>query len=177
MSTPPNASPERSAGSSTGGSPAPSAASASPQNLAEVIDRTRYVLAKSGAVGADAPGAQGLRLVRAWPTRAAYARETPDQLLCRATVSDSGVAAPFGNGWGRLFAADRREVTSATCGGAPLEVRRVGTVARGSRRLYAVGSRTASGAAPACRCCTTASRPRPGSGSATPGDRTCGEGA
>ncbi|MEU6900483.1 hypothetical protein [Streptomyces virginiae] len=94
MSTPPNASPERSAGSSPGSSPAPSAASTSPQNLAEVIDRARYVLAKSAAVGADAPGAQGLMLVRAWPTRAAYARETPDQWLCRATVSDSGVAAP-----------------------------------------------------------------------------------
>ncbi|MFF8323037.1 hypothetical protein ACF06V_38595 [Streptomyces bobili] len=42
------------------------------------------------------------------------------------------------DGWVRLFAADHQQVTSATCGGKSLEVRRVGTVAHDARTLYAV---------------------------------------
>lgn len=150
------------------GAPAPSGSpsatsgpSPSPQDLTVVIDRTRSVLATSGAVGADAPDERGLMLVRAWPTGAAYAWETRDQRLCWATVSGpvvgeracttdpldppagtpggvSDVSTLFGDGWGRLFAADHHEVTSATCGGTPLEILRVGSVANGSRSLYAV---------------------------------------
>lgn len=184
----------------SGSSPAPSAASASPQDLTGVIDRTRSVLAQSGAVGADAPGAQGLMLVRAWPTGAAYAWETRDQRLCWATVSDSvvgeracatrpldppvhpdrgvsGVATLFGNGWGRLFAADHQEVTAATCGDAPLEVRRVGTVADGSRTLYAVWfpdyTRGTIGLSLLHDGATSETRFRLGDA----GDRTCGEAA
>ncbi|MFF4448446.1 hypothetical protein [Streptomyces sp. NPDC001502] len=124
-----------------------------------MVDRTRTALMTSGAVGADAPGSQGLMLVEAWPTGAAYAWETPDQRLCWASVAGTtfseracasepmaienvrGVgtlATLFTDGWVLLFAADHQQVTSATCGGEPLEVRRVGTVAHGARTLYAV---------------------------------------
>ncbi|WP_405967776.1 hypothetical protein OG613_28645 [Streptomyces sp. NBC_00015] len=48
------------------------------------------------------------------------------------------LATLFTDGWVRLFAADHQQVSSATCGGKPLEVRRVGTVAQGVRTLYAV---------------------------------------
>ncbi|MGW3327840.1 hypothetical protein [Streptomyces virginiae] len=113
----------------------------------------------SGAVGPDAPGPQGLMLVEAWPTGAAYAWETSDRRLCWASVGETGfseracathpmvvgtsrgvdrLATLFTDGWVRLFAADHQQVTSATCGGEPLEVRRVGTVADGDRTLYAV---------------------------------------
>ncbi|MYT26133.1 hypothetical protein GTW69_38685 [Streptomyces sp. SID7760] len=111
------------------------------------------------AVGKDAPGSGGLLLVEAWPTGAAYAWETRDRRLCWASVagaafSEQGCATEpavigeprgvevlatlFTDGWVRLFAADHQQVTSATCGGKPLEVRRVGTVADGARTLYAV---------------------------------------
>ncbi|WP_406278122.1 hypothetical protein OHT93_36425 [Streptomyces sp. NBC_00191] len=151
-----------------GGSAGPSASSArastaaptpSPPDLTEVINRTRTTLMTSGAVGADAPGPQGLMLVEAWPTGASYAWETRDHRLCWATVAETGfsqracatnpmaiensrgvhpLATLFTDGWVRLFGADHQEVTSATCGGKPLEVRRVGTVANGARTLYAV---------------------------------------
>ncbi len=131
----------------------------SPPRLTEVINRTRTTLMTSGAVGADAPGAQGLMLVEAWPTGAAYAWETRDQRLCWASVAETAfskracatepmavensrgvhsLATLFTDGWVRLFAADHQQVTSATCGGKPLEVRRVGTVVHGARTLYAV---------------------------------------
>ncbi|WP_157531689.1 MULTISPECIES: hypothetical protein [unclassified Kitasatospora] len=145
-------------------SPAPSSVAASspvPQDLTEVIDRTRTTLIASGAVGAETPGPQGLLLVQAWAGSAAYVWETRDQRLCSAKVTaavvteracavhplDPPVASPggvqqidtfFTDGWVRLFGADHQEVTSATCGGTPLEVRRVGTVAGGVRTLYAV---------------------------------------
>ncbi|MFD6972101.1 hypothetical protein [Streptomyces sp. NPDC059979] len=113
------------------------------------------------AVGADAPGPQGLMLVEAWSTGAAYAWETRDQRLCSAVVGgttiqeracalhplDPALSSPrglqpvytlFTDGWVRLFGADHAEVASATCSGKPLEVRRVGTVASGARTLYAV---------------------------------------
>ncbi|MFB7330528.1 hypothetical protein ACFC00_02630 [Streptomyces adustus] len=124
-----------------------------------MINRTRTTLMKSGAVGADAPGPQGLMLVESWPTGAAYAWETRDQRLCWASVAENAfslrgcaskpmaiknstgvrpLATLFTDGWVRLFAADHQQVTSATCSGKPLEVRRVGTVAQGARTLYAV---------------------------------------
>lgn len=137
------------------------ALSPAPSDLTEVIDRTRTTLSSSVGVGADAPGPQGLMLVQAWSTGAAYAWETRDQRLCAASVAltvirerhcavhplDPPVTSPrglqpiytlFTDGWVRLFGADHQEVTSATCGGTQLEVRRVGTVARGVRTLYAV---------------------------------------
>ncbi|MCX4515485.1 hypothetical protein OHA27_35265 [Streptomyces sp. NBC_01619] len=109
----------------------------------------------------DAPGAQGLMLAEVWPTGAAYAWETDDRRLCWASLAESGsstracasepltppvkspkgvvpLATLFTDGWVRLFAADHQEVTSATCDGTPLKVRRVGTVAGGARTLYAV---------------------------------------
>lgn len=124
-----------------------------------MINQSRNTLMKSWAVGAYASGSQGLMLVEAWPTGAAYAWETSDQRLCWASVSGtsfseracgsepmaikdsqglSPLATHFTDGWVRLFAADHQQVTSATCGGKPLEVRRVGTVADGRRTLYAV---------------------------------------
>ncbi|MFD9030968.1 hypothetical protein ACFVZW_07440 [Streptomyces sp. NPDC059567] len=137
------------------------APSPSPPDLTEVIDRTRTELIAAVGTGADAPGRQGLMLVEAWPDGAAYAWETRDQRLCSATVAattvrergcahnplDPPVRSPrgvqavytlFTDGWVRLFAADHQEVTSATCGDTPVEVRRVGTVASGARTLYAV---------------------------------------
>lgn len=124
-----------------------------------MINRTRATLLSSGAVGPDAPGPQGVMLVEAWPTGAAFAWETSDRRLCRASVGETGfseracatnpmaignsrgvapLATLFTDGWVRLFAADHQQVTSATCGGEPLEVRRVGTVADGAQNLYAV---------------------------------------
>ncbi|MGW0391809.1 hypothetical protein ACWDYJ_13125 [Streptomyces sp. NPDC003042] len=124
-----------------------------------MINRTRTALMASGAGGADAPGDQGLMLVEAWPTGAAYTWETWDRRLCWASVTEVGfseracattplvvepsrnvdpLATLFTDGWVRLFAADHQVVTSATCGGAPLEVRRVGTIADGARTLYSV---------------------------------------
>lgn len=139
---------------------APTAApTPSPPDLTEVINRTRATLMTSGAVGPDAPGSQGLMMVEAWPAGAAYAWETSDRRLCWASVGETGfseracatdpmaignsrgvapLATLFTDGWVRLFAADHQQVTSATCGGEPLEVRRVGTVADEARTLYAV---------------------------------------
>lgn len=137
-------------------SPSPSA-----PDLTAVIERTRNTLRAAEAGGADAPGAQGLMLVEAWPTGAAYAWETADQRLCWASVGGaveracttdpldppvgtptptgiSPVATLFTDGLVQLFAADHQEVTSASCGGKPLEVRRVGTATGGARTLYAV---------------------------------------
>ncbi|WP_133899367.1 hypothetical protein [Streptomyces sp. KS 21] len=134
-------------------------ATPSPPDLTAVINRTRTTLMASGAVGPDAPGSQGLMLVEAWPTGAAYAWETSDRRLCWASVGETGfseracatnpmaigntrgvdrLATLFTDGWVRLFATDHQQVTSATCSGEPLEVRRVGTVADGARTLYAV---------------------------------------
>ncbi|MEV5195091.1 MULTISPECIES: hypothetical protein [Streptomyces] len=154
--------------SGEGGSARPSATHAaastaaptpSPPDLTEVIDRTRTALMTSGAAGADAPGSQGLMLVEAWPTGAAYAWETRDRRLCWASATGPGfselsctvepvpvgksrkvdpLATLFTDGWVQLFATDHQQVTSATCGGSPLEVRRVGTAAHGVRTLYAV---------------------------------------
>lgn len=144
------------------GSRAPASTAApspSQPDLTEVINRVRTTLMTSGAVGADAPGSQGLMLVEPWPTGAAYAWETRDRRLCWASVTESAfseracgshpmaiedsrgvhpLATLFTDGWVRLFAADHQQVSSATCGGKPLEVRRVGTVAQGVRTLYAV---------------------------------------
>ncbi|MFB7368230.1 hypothetical protein ACFC0D_00035 [Streptomyces sp. NPDC056222] len=144
-----------------GSSASTAAPSPSPPDLTEVIDRTRTELIAAVGTGADAPGRQGLMLVEAWPDGAAYAWETRDQRLCSATVGaiavrvrncahrplDPPVRSPrgvqgvftlFTDGWVQLFAADHQEVTSATCGDTPVEVRRVGTVASGARTLYAV---------------------------------------
>ncbi|MGW6704528.1 hypothetical protein ACWGDE_06515 [Streptomyces sp. NPDC054956] len=98
-------------------------------------------------------------LVEAWATGAAYAWETRDRRLCWASSNEVGfseqgcstapepvapsrgvdpVTVLFTDGWVQLFAADHQTVTSATCGKAPLEVRRVGTVADGTRTLYSV---------------------------------------
>ncbi|MFI5531891.1 hypothetical protein ACIA8O_25500 [Kitasatospora sp. NPDC051853] len=130
-------------------------------DLASVVGRARSVVVRSEAGGANAPGGQGLLLVRAWPTGAAFAWETADQRFCTATVYDSTIGEQgcatkpldppvntlgavtdmdtlFGDGWGRLFAGDHLEVLSAACGGAPLELRRVGSLANGERTLYAV---------------------------------------
>ncbi|MEU3921472.1 hypothetical protein [Streptomyces sp. NPDC029004] len=124
-----------------------------------MINRPRTTLMTSGAVGANAPGSQGLMLVEAWPTGASYAWETRDHRLCWATVAETGfseracathpmaiensrgvhpLATLFTDGWVRLFGADHQQVTSANCRGKPLEIRRVGTVANGARTLYAV---------------------------------------
>ncbi|MFE9484734.1 hypothetical protein ACFYNM_39915 [Streptomyces spororaveus] len=145
----------------SGSSPATPAAAPSPEDLTHVLDRARAMLVTAEAGGADAPGEQGFMLVRAWQSGAAFAWETKDQRLCGATVSGpviqergcavnpldppiktpggvSAVDTVFGDGWGRVFAADHVEVTSATCSGEPVEVRRVGSVVQGSRTLYAV---------------------------------------
>ncbi|MFG2822277.1 hypothetical protein ACGFX4_22950 [Kitasatospora sp. NPDC048365] len=135
--------------------------SPTPVDLTAVIDRTRSLLMPTVVAGADAPGPQGVMLVQAWPNGGAYVWETSDQRQCSATVSltqvqtrgcavhpldppvapDAGLQSVdtfFTDGWVRLFGADHQTVSSATCGGAPLEVRRVGTVAGGARTLYAV---------------------------------------
>ncbi len=187
-----------SSSSPTSPTPSTSAPPPSPQDLTEVINRTRSVLAKTGAVGADTPGTQGLMLVRAWPTGAAYAWQTRDQRLCWATVAGSlvqeracgiipldppantsggvsDIGTLFGNGWGRLFAADHHEVTSATCGSAPVEVHRVGSLANSARTLYAVWfpDYTQGSIALSLRHDGTTSETRFRLGDA--GDRTCGE--
>ncbi|MFC9386557.1 hypothetical protein [Streptomyces venezuelae] len=101
-------------------------------------------------------------LIEAWPNgNAAYAWETGDHRLCIASVAGdrvfqrtcathpndppvakgrkiSDLFTSFANGWGRIFAADHQEVTSASCDGTPVEVVRIGTVASGARTLYAV---------------------------------------
>lgn len=131
----------------------------SPPDLTEVINRTSTTLMTSGAVGTDAPGSQGLMLAEAWRTGAAFAWETRDQRLCWATAAETGIseractlepvaigksrrvhplATLFTDGWVQLFATDHQQLASATCGGKPLEVRRVGTVAHGARTLYAI---------------------------------------
>ncbi|WP_457031525.1 hypothetical protein [Kitasatospora sp. P5_F3] len=109
------------------------------------------------AAGAYAPGPQGLMLVEAWSTGAAFAWETNDQRLCTATAgriaireracgkppatspgSVHSLHALFTDGWVRMLGVDHAELTSATCGGEPLKVTRVGTVTSGPRTLYAV---------------------------------------
>lgn len=98
-------------------------------------------------------------LVDAWPTGAAYAWETGDRRLCWASAAETSFSekgcttAPETVGPARdvaplatlvtsarvvLFAADHQVVTSATCAGALLEVRRAGTVSDGARTLYSV---------------------------------------
>ncbi|MFD9082813.1 hypothetical protein [Streptomyces erythrochromogenes] len=166
--------------------------------MTSVVNRSRSVLEKSETGGANAPGTHGFMLIQAWPTGAAYAWETGDQRLCWATVSDSvvgeracaikpldppvntsaavsDVGTLFGNGWVRLFAADHQEVTAATCGGAPLELRRVGPVAHGDRTLYAVWfpDYTKGSIALSLRHDGGTSEDRFQLGDA--GDRTCGE--
>ncbi|MFF2779571.1 hypothetical protein ACFVU3_32315 [Streptomyces sp. NPDC058052] len=141
-------------------SPAPSPSATGP-SPSEVADLTRAKLARS-LDEADTAGPGGLMLVDAWPNGVAeYAWETRNGRLCHVSVTvdlvraracathpndpplkKAGSVSPlftsFAHGWGRLFAADRAEVTAATCSGTPVEVTRIGTVAGGARTLYAV---------------------------------------
>lgn len=113
----------------------------------------------SEAAGPDAPGDEGLMLVEAWPTGAAYTWETRGRRMCWTTASETGfseractthpvavgasrsvepLTVLFTDGWVSLFTADHHVVTSATCNGEPLKVQRVGTLADGARTLYSV---------------------------------------
>lgn len=146
----------RPSGTATASAAAPTP---TPSALTEVINRSRDSLLTSGAVGADTPGPEGLMLVEAWPRGAAFTWETRDERLCWASASaysfgergcvDEPIAVQnsravhslatlFTDGVVSLFAADHQQVTSATCGGTRLEVRRVGTIRQGARTLYAV---------------------------------------
>ncbi|MFB7057550.1 hypothetical protein ACWF95_11120 [Streptomyces vinaceus] len=139
---------------SASASPSPSA-----PDLTAVIERTRSKLQAAESGGPDAPGPEGFMLAEAWPNGAAFVWETTDQRLChvsyglmseracarnpldppvRTPTGVSPVGTLFTDGWVRLFAADHAEVVSATCGGEPVEVRRVGTAAGGARTLYTV---------------------------------------
>lgn len=151
--------PTSAATSSASASASTAAPSPSPPDLAEVVNRTRNALMANEAGRADAPGDQGLMLVEARPAGAAFTWETRDRRLCWASHNGLGfseracttaplavepargldsIATLFTDGWVRLFGADHQEVTSATCAGAPLAVRRIGTVADGARTLYSV---------------------------------------
>ncbi|MFJ7068233.1 hypothetical protein [Streptomyces sp. NPDC101115] len=154
---------DRSAGA---GTPAASSSAPTPSrpSRAEVAQRTGALLTRTLGSGEaeDAAGPGGLMLVDAWPSgQAEYVWETADGRLCHATVGPrvvgvracltephhppvgkpggtSGLFTSFAEGWGRIFAADHAKVTAASCGGEPVEVIPIGTVADDARTLYAV---------------------------------------
>ncbi|MER5966019.1 hypothetical protein [Streptomyces sp. NPDC002057] len=158
----PVAAPPPSASASPSVAEPPSPSASRPATRAEVAGRTRAALSEAVELKPDAPGPAGLMLIDAWPNgEAAYVWETADHRLCSASVAGdlvfrrtcvtrpndppvakhpriSGLFTSFANGWGRVFAADHQEVTSASCGGEPVEVLRIGTTAKGARTLYAV---------------------------------------
>ncbi|MEV6248671.1 hypothetical protein AB0M38_21045 [Streptomyces sp. NPDC051742] len=149
---------------SSSASPSSSPSPSPPQQVTreEVAERTRTAVLKSTARLPDAPGPDGPMLVEAWASgEAAWVWETGDHRLCHASVAGDTVFQRacatnpndppvskgrqirsldtlFTHGWGRVFAADHQEVTAAFCSGRPVKVLRIGTVAKGTRTLYAV---------------------------------------
>ncbi|MFD7981730.1 hypothetical protein [Streptomyces sp. NPDC059071] len=149
------------AGTPAASSPAPTP---SRPSRAEVAQRTGALLTRTLGSGEaeDVAGPGGLMLVDAWSSgKAEYVWETADGRLCHATVGPqvvgvracltephqpplaksggtSGLFTSFAEGWGRIFAVDHAKVTAASCGGEPVKVIPIGTVADDARTLYAV---------------------------------------
>ncbi|MFD5326196.1 hypothetical protein [Streptomyces sp. NPDC127092] len=155
-------------GSAGTGTPAASSSAPAPTpsrpSRAEVAQRTGALLTTTLGSGEaeDAAGPGGLMLVDAWSSgQAEYVWETADGRLCHATVGPevvgvracltephqpplgksggtSGLFTSFAEGWGRIFAVDHAKVTAASCGGEPVKVIPIGTIADDARTLYAV---------------------------------------
>ncbi|MGX1543183.1 hypothetical protein [Streptomyces adustus] len=147
--------------------PRPSATSARPKastpsaqdgtDAAARAAAEQWLRSQAGEQGKDAPDERGFVEVRTESGSSGFVWQTRDDRFCAADVgggfsvvtclphpiplrkgpriTELGyVPSP---GWTVLFAADHQEVTSATCAGEPVEVRRVETLNEGGRIVYA----------------------------------------
>ncbi|MPY30993.1 hypothetical protein FNH09_06580 [Streptomyces adustus] len=136
---------------------APSAQDGADTDAATRAAAEQWLRSQPGEQGKDAPDERGFVEVRTESGSSGFVWQTRDDRFCAADVgggfsvvtclphpiplrkdphiTELGyVPSP---GWTVLFAADHQEVTSATCAGAPVEVRRVETLNEGRRIVYA----------------------------------------